>query len=206
MADPYIDQYETVAYGKFAVGQILSLVVGLDSDADTFVKIIASRLLSDTEAMWSALSKVGSLDKVTYSANDSAAILQQCRTSLRRLVAYAESRANGDAIVFDILRGDTMSAVSRRRPVKLAAALENALEALRKHQTSLPEHHEWAQNITDAHGALVALNSNVRKAREAGIAAPGGFSLLSEPAGPVTHVRPRFHSQGQGRRLGPSPV
>ena len=165
MADPYIDQYETVAYGKFAVGQILSLVVGLDADADAFVNVVASRLLTDTESMWTALSKVGSLEVVTYSAEDSAAILQQCRDGLRRVVAYAESRDNGDQIAADILQGDTISAVMRRRPVKLAAALENALAAIRKHQNRLPEHAEWAGSLTDAHTALVALNGNVRRAR-----------------------------------------
>ncbi len=165
MADPYIDQYETVAYGKFAVGQILSLVVGLDSDADSFIKVAASRLLSDTESMWSALSKVGSLEMVTYSAEDSAAILQQCRTTLRRVVAYAESRANGDTIAADLLNGDTISAVLRRRPVKLAAALEHALAAVKRHHGDLPEHSEWSQSIAEAHAALVALNGNVRKAR-----------------------------------------
>lgn len=165
MADPYIDQYETVAYGKFAVGQILSLVVGLDADADSFVKTIASRLLSDTEAMWSALAKVGSLEVVTYSAEDSAAILNQSRSTLKRLVSYAESRANGDEIARDILHGDTMSAVLRRRPVKLAGVLENALAAIKKHQAFLPEHAQWSQAVSDAHTALVALNGSVRKAR-----------------------------------------
>lgn len=165
MADPYIDQYETIAYGKFAVGQILSLVVGLDSDADSYVKVVASRLLSDTEAMWTALSKVGSLEVVTYSAEDSAAILQESRSALRRLVAYAESRHNGDEIVHDLLNGDTMTAILRRRPVKLAAALEHALTAIKKHQSSLPEHADWSQKVAEAHAALVALNGNVRKAR-----------------------------------------
>lgn len=165
MADSYIDQYETVAYGKFAVGQILSLVVGLDADADSFVKTTASRLLSDTESMWTALSKVGSLEVVTYSAEDSAAILNHSRSVLRRLAAYAESRSNGEEIVRDLLHGDSLSAVLRRRPVKLATALEHALEAIKKHQASLPEHTEWTQTVTDAHAALVALNGNVRKAR-----------------------------------------
>jgi hypothetical protein len=165
MADPYIDQYETVAYGKFAVGQILSLVVGLDSDADAFVKVTASRLLADTESMWTALSKVGSLEVVTYSAEDSAAILNHSRSTLRRLAAYAESRANGEEILRDLLHGDSLTAVLRRRPVKLAAALEHALDAVKKHQASLPEHNEWSKHVTEAHAALVALNGNVRKAR-----------------------------------------
>jgi hypothetical protein len=165
MADPYIDQYETVAYGKFAVGQILLLVVGLDADADPFVKTIANRLLLDTESMWTALSTVGSLDIVTYSAEDSAAILDQGKSTFRRLIAYADSRANGNEITRDILQGDTMSVILRRRPVKLAAALEHALSAIKKHQTSLPEYATWLQIVTDAHSALVALNGNVRKAR-----------------------------------------
>ena len=165
MPDPYIDQYETVAYGKFAVGQILSLVVGLDPEADSFVKTSASRLLSDTESMWTALSKVGSLEVVTYSAEDSASILDQSKSTLRRLVAYADSRANGEEILRDILQGDTMTVILRRRPVKIAAALELALAAIKKHQASLPEHAKWAQDVANVHSALVALNGNVRKAR-----------------------------------------
>lgn len=165
MPDPYIDQYETVAYGKFAVGQILSLVVGLDPEADAFVKTSASRLLSDTESMWTALSKVGSLEVVTYSAEDSANILEQSKSTLRRLAAYADSRDNGEVILRDILQGDSVSVVLRRRPVKIAATLELALAAIKKHQASLPEHTKWAQDVANVHAALVALNGNVRKAR-----------------------------------------
>ncbi|MBK9265061.1 MAG: hypothetical protein IPM54_35440 [Polyangiaceae bacterium] len=165
MADPYIDQYETIAYGKFAVGQILALVVGLDSDADSFIKTAAARLLSDTEAMWTALSKVGSLEVVTYTAQESAAVLANSRQTLRRLVAYAESRVNGDAIVRDILNGETLSVTLRRRPVKLAAALEHALAAIKKHAASLPEHAQWTQDVTAAHNALADLNGSVRQAR-----------------------------------------
>ncbi len=165
MADPYVDQYETVAYGKFAVGQILTLVVGLDSDADSFVKVIASRLLADTEAMWSALAKVGSIDVVTYTAESSAAIVSQSRGILKRLVAYAESRDNGEAIANEILQGDILSVILRRRPVKPAATLEHALAVIEKHQDSLPEHDKWTLEVTAAHSALAQLNGHVRRAR-----------------------------------------
>lgn len=165
MADPYIDQYETIAYGKFGVGQILTLVVGLDPDADPFVKIVAARLLADTEAMWTALAKSGSIEVVTYTEQESANVIAHARSTLRRLVAYAESRADGDIIVRDILQGDTLAVTLRRRPVKLAAALEHAILGIKKHATRLPEHVQWTLDVTAAHSALADLNGSVRQAR-----------------------------------------
>lgn len=166
MADPYIDQYETVAYGRFAAAQILALVVGLDPDVDPFVKLVAARLGAETEALEKALQKAGTLDIVTYKPMEGGPdVVAQSRATLRRLVRYAESRPDGDAIASDILQGDTLSTVLRRRPVKLAAALDHAAAIITKHAASLPEHVAWKNEISAARDALAALNEGVRKAR-----------------------------------------
>jgi hypothetical protein len=165
MADPHIDQYETLAYGRFAVAQILGLVVGLDAPMDDFIKLVAQRLDDETETMSTTLTKVGALDAVTYTAADSVTILAESRGVLKRFVSYAESRTNGDTIVRDALQGDNLSTVLRRRPVKIAAALELALTMIDKHKASLPEHAQWTADMTAAHTALAGLNGSVRKAR-----------------------------------------
>jgi hypothetical protein len=166
MADPYIDQYETLAYGRFAVAQILALVLGLDAEAESFIKLTAARLAAETDAMEAALKKAGALDAVTYKPVDGKPdVVGSAKSALRRLVAYAESRESGEAIAADILQHENMGTVLKRRPVKLAAALDHALGAIEKHKTSLPEHAKWAQDVAAARDALGALNEGVRKAR-----------------------------------------
>jgi len=165
VSDNYIDHYETVAYGRFAVTQILDLVVGLDVPADDFVKLVAQRLSDETDTMSKSLTKVGALDSVTYTAASSVTIVAESRSVLKRFVSYAQSRSNGDTIVRDALDGASVSSVIHRRPVKLAAALEHALKMIGKHKASLPEHKQWMTDMTAAYTALASLNGRVRKAR-----------------------------------------
>ncbi|MDI3289347.1 hypothetical protein [Polyangium sp. 15x6] len=166
MADPYIDQYETLAYGRFAVAQILALVIGLDTEADSFVKLTADRLAVETDTMEVVLRKAGALDAVTYKPVEGKPdVVANAKGVIRRLVAYAESRENGAAIAADILQHENMSTVLRRRPVKLAAALDHAFTAIEKHKASLPEYANWAQHVAATRDALGALNEGVRKAR-----------------------------------------
>lgn len=163
MADTHIDQYETLAYGGFAVSQILALVIGLDPELDPMVQISATRLASETAAMEATLAKSGALDMVTYQAKSD--VVASSRALLRRLVRYAESRPNGEAIVGDLLQGENLSTVLRRRPVKLAAALDHAISAVEKHKASLPEHAIWSADLHAARAALGSLNEGVRRAR-----------------------------------------
>ncbi|MDC3957711.1 hypothetical protein [Polyangium jinanense] len=166
MADPYIDQYETLAYGRFAVAQILALVIGLDPEANSFVKLTADRLAVETDTMEVVLKKAGALDAVTYKVVEGKPdVVGNAKGALRRLVAYAESREKGEAIVADILHHENMSTVLRRRPVKLVAALDHALTAIEKHKANLPEYANWAYHVAAARDALAALNEGVRKAR-----------------------------------------
>ncbi|MRG95541.1 hypothetical protein [Polyangium spumosum] len=163
MADTHIDQYETIAYGGFAVSQILALVVGLDPELDPMIKVAATRLASETDAMKAALEKAGAIEIVTYESK--ADVVAAGRTLLRRLVRYAESRPNGDAIANDILQGETLTTILRRRPVKLAAALNHASTAVEKYKASLPEHATWSADLLVVRDALSSLNEGVRRAR-----------------------------------------
>jgi hypothetical protein len=117
MADPYIDQFETLAYGRFAVSQMLALLIGLDPELDPCVKIFANRLAADTDAMEAALAKSGALESVTYkSASGKTDVVAEARDVLRRVVRYAESRPDGAVLASRILQGESLTTVLRRRP------------------------------------------------------------------------------------------
>jgi hypothetical protein len=141
-------------------------VIGLDPDLDPFVSLIASRLGAETEAMASALAKAGALENATYKAAPGKTdAVADGRAILRRFALYVESRPDGDALAEKVLQGESLTTVLRRRPVKLAAALDHALSVLAQHKADLPEHESWAKALTASRDALASLNENVRKSR-----------------------------------------
>ena len=166
MADPSIDNQETLSYGDFAAAQIAALLVGLDPAFDGALTAAAARITAATDAMRAALQKAGQIDVVTYKPQDGAADpVADARDVLRRFVSYADSRAGGHAIVKKVLGGEAPSTVLRRRPTKLAGVLGQALEVIAQHQAELPEHAQWAAAIGGAKGALDDLNKSVRQSR-----------------------------------------
>lgn len=168
MADSYIDKYETILYGRFSASQIPALVVGLDPELDPAVTVMANRITAATDTMEAALKKAGDLDLVTYSSAGATPTdpVAEARRVLRQAVAYASSRDSGDAIVADMLNDVNLGTVVKRRPVKLAGALGDALKGLAKHAAALPEHAAWEAKLTAAKKALDGLNQSVRKARD----------------------------------------
>jgi hypothetical protein len=152
-----------LGYGRFSVAQILSLVVGLDPESDDFVKLTATRLDKATDAMEALLKKAGEIERVTYAAKGD--VVEDARKILRRAVSYAESRENGNEIAADMLRGDNLSTVLRRRPVKLVAALDRVSDSIEKYKSSLSEYMYWQTHVKGARDALANLNEDVRKAR-----------------------------------------
>lgn len=168
MADSYIDQMETVSYGRFAAAQILSLVVGLDPALDGAAKEVSSRVRTASDEMAAVLRKTGQFEVLSYSTDPGKdGPVRAARELFRRLVKYVESRDNGKDISRDLRGGDTLSTLLRRRPVKLAAALHHALDALHHHQAHLPEYDQWRQRLSEAATALDTLNAGVRQSRVA---------------------------------------
>lgn len=166
MADTYIDQFETLAYGPFAVDQIKTLVIGLDPNFDKLVKHLASQLTLVTEAMRAALHKAGAIEVTTFKQAESRGDpLAQGHAVFRRLIKYVESRPDGDAIASKLLGGDNLTTVLRRRPQKLVAAMTHALGEVTKHKKALPEHDAWIAEVGAARDAIDALDKSVRKSR-----------------------------------------
>lgn len=167
MADSYIDQNETIGYGEFAARQIKVLAVGLDPELDDALHVVAARVAKATKAMAAALAKAGELKKATFvgAASDGHDPASEARDLLGRAVKYAESREDGDAIVQDMLAGEGLSTIKRRRPAKLVHALDVALKAFVKHKASLPEHEKWTAQLKTVRDALSKLDATVRASR-----------------------------------------
>jgi hypothetical protein len=166
MSDDYIDNLETLSYGPFAVDQIQALVVGLDPAFNDALATVSTRLTAATDSMRAALTKAGDITLVTYKKAEGAPdAIAQARAELRRCVSYADSRAGGAAIVKDLLGGQALSTVIRRRPAKLAGALGIALDGIAKHASALPEHAQWTATLSAAKQAIDALNTSVRLSR-----------------------------------------
>lgn len=166
MSDPYIDQYETLAYGPFAAQQIVSLVVGLDSPFDAALAEGASRITAATLAMDLALKKSGQAEVTTYQSQDpSDDPLAQARDVIGRVVKYAESRPKGAELAKQILNGSRLSTVQRRRPVKLLGALSHAIATVTQEQAKLAEAPAFLAELTAAKVALEALDQSVRGSR-----------------------------------------
>lgn len=166
MSDTYIDKYEPLTYGRFALGQIKRLVLGLDADFDPVVNTISLRLKHETDAMQAVLEKAGDIAVVTYkSAQGQPSAVSHAQDGLRRLIHYVESYPNGDAMAEDLLQGVSLTTTLRRRPVKLAASLTHALNQLAKYEQALPEYSTRVVELTALRDALDTLNADVRKSR-----------------------------------------
>ncbi|APR75876.1 Hypothetical protein A7982_01223 [Minicystis rosea] len=139
----------------------------MDADLDPAVKVVSARITAASDAMEAALKKAGEIELITYAAAGSTPTdpVAEGRRVLRQAISYAESRDDGAAIVADMLNDENMGTVLKRRPVKLAGALTNAIKGIEKHKASLKEAADWTAKLTAARDALEKLNQNVRKAR-----------------------------------------
>lgn len=164
MSDSYIDSFETQVYGPFAAEQIEAMVAPLDEDFKKPLKRIAARISSATADVAAALKASGETAVVTYKQAPDDTIARS-RDVLRRVVRYAESRPNGGVIADAILGGEGLSVVTKRRPSKLVGALSQAINAVTKHASALPESAAWIAELTGAKDALAAFDKSVRASR-----------------------------------------
>jgi hypothetical protein len=164
MTDQYIDHHETLGYGAFAVEQINAVVLPLAPSYEAALTDIADRISAATSAMAVVLKATGQMDVVTYK-KASGDPLAEARNVLRRAVKYAESRPAGARLAAALLNGQNLSTVLRRRPAKLLAALNYAIDTVEAHAKDLPEHAAWSTELTSARDALAALDKSVRASR-----------------------------------------
>jgi hypothetical protein len=142
------------------------MLLGLDPEYDNTLKIAAGRMAKATEAMSAALKKAGALETTTYKpAEGEADVVEEARGVMRKLVKYAESRDNGEALAKEILHGSNLTTLSRKRPSKLIAAMDHALEVIEKRKADLNEYEYWKNAVAAARDVLDKRDKDVRNAR-----------------------------------------
>ncbi|WP_437625898.1 hypothetical protein [Sorangium sp. So ce1151] len=169
MSHPYIYQRDIEVYGRFTASQIQELVVPVDAGFKQALRAVAARLDAATDALREATLNATAA-AVATSAPGAATKgrvdpVAAGRELMRRLVEHAAARPGGVALARDLLQGQTLTTVLRRRPAKLAAAMAHALEVIEQHRRLLPEHEAWAAEIERARDALEPLTRSVRKSR-----------------------------------------
>ncbi len=167
MSDNYIDQNETLGYGEFTLKQIPTTVIGLEPPFDDALTELVTRLTKATKTMATVLKKTGEVSVTTFTG--SAAVghdpVAEARDLLGKLVKYVASREGGETMALEILGGERLTTVKRRRPAKLVHALDVALRALDKHKGALDEHTKWRPLLTKVRGEIDDLDRKVRESR-----------------------------------------
>ncbi|WP_437817911.1 hypothetical protein [Sorangium sp. So ce1078] len=169
MSDSYIYQRDIQAYGRFAASQIRTLVLPVDAGFQQALRAITARLDAATEALRNATLEATAAAVAAPASSASrrhrADPAAMGRDLLRRLVEHAAPRPGGVALARDILQGQSLATVLRRRPARLAAALAHAVEVLEQRKRQLPEHEAWVAELKRSRDALEPLLRSVRKTR-----------------------------------------
>jgi hypothetical protein len=129
MADPYIDQFETQIYGKYARDQLQKVCMGRVPALDACVKFaIAQQAQADADmkAVLDKQPKPGSVEDVSV-------ILEEARDCVIRFGSFLASLKGRPIHPKVFFRNETPSDVARKRLVKLAAAIEHIVGEIPKH-------------------------------------------------------------------------
>lgn len=129
MADPYIDQNETQAYGPHACEQMKKVCMGRVAKLDGMVEFaIAAQTKADAE-MKAVLAK----QPKPASVEDAATVLEDTRDSIVRFASYLNSLKGYPVSAKVFFHNENPSDVARKRLVKLAAAVAHIVSEIPKH-------------------------------------------------------------------------
>lgn len=165
MADPYIDQYETLSYGPFAIRQIQELLIGLDPDFDTALEAIVQRIQGATASVEQALRDAGDTTALGGPRGRTDDIVSQARGALRRLAGYLESRQSGPQLLHRLFGHEPVLTVTSRHPSKLLGTVGRALHLLIEEQDLLPEYDLWLGELRVIQQGLLTLEQRMRETR-----------------------------------------
>jgi hypothetical protein len=159
MADPYIDQFETLIYGDYACEQMQKVCLGRIPDLDGMVTYAAA-----TQAEANAQMKVV-LDKQPKppSAVTAAAVLADARDTIVRFGAYLSSLKGYPVDPRVFFRGETPSDVARKRLVKLAGAVAHIAQEIPKHPAITDP--VWLQDFTSLAQSIASLKDAQQSAK-----------------------------------------
>jgi hypothetical protein len=121
VADPYIDQFETQIYGKYACEQMEKVCLGRVKELDGTVKFAIAQQAQANAEMKAVLDK----QPKPVNVEDAAATLDEARDTVVRFSSYLNSLKGYPVNPKLFFRNEAPSELARKRLVKLAAAVEH---------------------------------------------------------------------------------
>ncbi|HMY18635.1 MAG TPA: hypothetical protein PKA58_20050 [Polyangium sp.] len=166
MHDTRMDVYEAIAFGRFTAAQIQTLLLGLDVELDTTLKLVANRVSSASDALELAMIRSGMPEFLLHRApSGQPDPLREARDALRGVVHDAETGRDGFMFASRILQGESLSTTLRRTPAKLLLRLEHARVEVEEAKATFPAHEHWLGVLERARQSLVTFDATVRAAR-----------------------------------------
>jgi hypothetical protein len=163
MSDPYIDQFETQVYGKFAREQMKEVCSGRVPELDPVVAFAIAAQQKADEEMQAALDRQPR-DKPVIAGSDA---LKTARDLIVRFGSYLESLKGHPVDPSRFFRSENPSVLARRRITKLVAALEYIVGEIDKSGDKIKDAESWRGEFVAAHEALAGVEKQHRASRVA---------------------------------------
>jgi hypothetical protein len=148
--DNYIDQYETLIYGKFACEQMRAVCLGKVKELDGMVKFAVARQEEADDAMKAVLDRQPRRETV----DDPAAALAEGRDVIVRFGSHLDSLKGRPVDPATFFQGEAPSTMARRRITKLVAAVGHLIEELNRNKSKVREYKMWHEELSAAHAKL----------------------------------------------------
>ncbi|MEO7331592.1 MAG: hypothetical protein ABI193_23660 [Minicystis sp.] len=150
MADPYIDQYETLIYGKFAREQMHEVCLGKRKQLDGMVQFAISAQEKADEDMKAVL------DRQPRPAPDldAPAVLEEARDTIVRFGSHLDSLKGRPVDPKLFFRGEAPSVLARRRLTKLSAAVGNIVAEIKTNKDKIRDAKLWLSEFEEVRGKL----------------------------------------------------
>ncbi len=161
MADPYIDPWETQAYGAFAVEQMQSVCLRLIPKLEGMVHFAIGAQLVANQEMKEALDR----QPQPVSGAETAVVVEEARDSIVRLGKYLESIKGHPLDPALVFRGGTPSMIAKRRLVKLTASLKHIIETLQQHKADVRDAKLWIDELKAIDSRLETIEQGQRSNR-----------------------------------------
>jgi hypothetical protein len=158
MADPYIDQFETLIYGKFAREQIQEVCLGKRKALDGMVHFAISAQEKADEDMKAVLDRQPRPDPEL----DPATVLDETRDAIVRFGSYLESLKGRPVEPRLFFRGEAPSVLARRRLTKLTAAVGHIVSEIKLNKDKLRDAKLWLSEFEAVHANLEVLEKAQR--------------------------------------------
>lgn len=160
MADPYIDPFETKAYGRFAREQMAIVLKGMVPELDAMVDHAIAKQAEADQVMADLLDR-----QPKPPALDADAILEDARDVVVRFGSHLDSLKGRPVDPKLFFRGEAPSILARRRLTKLAAALGHIVHEFEKHKDNIRDQAHWRSELKKSFDNLSALEKQQRATR-----------------------------------------